>query len=138
MGRIETRIKNAIEKFKQDTDLVELLKEVADVGDRSVNCTGHAAIMYDAIRQYCPKPLFECVFYDGENGDYHLLDFDPNGLGRGELLMKIRAELMSEYHIEIGDFNAIGKAIETVYLLNTNTLIRVHPNEVIGGKIKER
>lgn len=122
MGRIETRIKEAFEQYSKDGQLWELIVEIADVGDRSVNCQGHAAIMYDAIKAYCPKPVFECIYYDGVFGSYHLFDFDPNLISRESSLIEVRSRLEHEIGIEP---DCIDKAMESVYLLNMNTLVRI-------------
>ena len=86
MGKIETTVKEAFEQYREDGDLLKLTKTIAHVGDYSVNSQTQAAIMYDAIRKHCPKPLYECVFYDGEHSEYHLFDFDPNLISRESLL----------------------------------------------------
>ena len=49
--------------------------------------------MADAIKSVIPSGGFECLFYDGENGEYHLLDFDPNGLSDADLLDKVKPAL---------------------------------------------
>lgn len=123
MGIIETRIKKAFDKYKKDSNLKELMCEVADVADRSVNCKTHAWIMYDVIKRYCPATTFECVFYDGENGGvYRLLDFDPNVISREALLIEVKNHLMHECHI---DPNGVERAMESVYLLNVNMLVKI-------------
>ena len=53
---IESRIKKAFDGYKKDKDLCKLISEIADVADLSINCQGHANIMYEAIREYCPLP----------------------------------------------------------------------------------
>lgn len=121
MGRIETRIKEAFEQYKKDGNLLELVKEIADVGDCSVNCKYHAGFMYDAIREYCPKSVFECVFYDGEHGHYQLFDFDPNNISKESLLIEAKARLQSECFI---DSDYIDKAMENIYLIDTNIMIK--------------
>jgi len=45
----------------------------------------------DAIKSVIPAGSFEVLFYDGENGGYHLLDFDPNGLSDVDLLDKVKS-----------------------------------------------
>lgn len=122
MGRIETRIKEAFEQYKKDGKLLPLVKEIADVGDKSVNCKYHAAIMYEALRDYCPKPVFECVYYDGENGEYHLFDFDPNSISRKSLLIEVRSRLEHEIGVEL---DYIDTAMKSVYLLDSNSLVKV-------------
>lgn len=126
MYRIETRIKNAFDRYQENGNLKELAVEVADVADYSVHSRGNAVIMYDAISTYCPLTAFECVFYDGETGVYHLLDFDPNGLDREALLTQIYAHLRLECFIDQVDRK---KAMENVYLLNVNTLVKVRELE---------
>lgn len=63
----------------------------------------------------------ECVYYDGEEGVYRLLDFDPNGLDREALLALIYMHLRLDCHIDQVDRE---KAMENVYLLNTNALVK--------------
>lgn len=122
MGKIETTIKEAFEQYRKDGDLLKFTKTIAHVGDYSVNSQTQAAVMYDAIREYCPATLFECVYYDGEHGHYHLFDFDPNNISRKSLLIEVRARLQSECYI---DLDGVDKAMESVYLINTNTIIKV-------------
>lgn len=119
---IETKIKEAFEAYKKDGNLLKLVADVVYVADYSIRCQEHAMIMNDKIRQYCPTTLFECVYYDGTSGDYHLLDFDPNDISRESLLIEIRARLTHKFHIP-SDY--IDKAMESVYLLNTGTLVKV-------------
>jgi len=119
MGKIEAKIKNAFDQFKQDSDLLKLAKDIAHVGDYSVNSQTQAAIMYDAIREHCPPSLFECVFYDGEHGHYHLFDFDPNPISRKSLLIEVKARLQSECHV---DPDGVDKAMESVYLIDTSMM----------------
>ncbi|KKN53857.1 hypothetical protein LCGC14_0598160 [marine sediment metagenome] len=122
MGIIETKIKNAFGQYRKDGDLLRFTKDIAHVGDYSVNSQTQAAIMYDAIREHCPKPVFECIYYDGEHGEYHLFDFDPNLISRKSLLIEVRSRLQHEIGIEL---DYIDKAMESVYLLNVNTLVRI-------------
>lgn len=122
MRIIETKIKKAFDEYRKDGHLEKLICKVADVGDHSVNCQGHADIMYDAIKEHCPKPVFECIYYDGEHGEYHLFDFDPNLISRESLLIEVRSRLEHEIGVE-PDY--IDKAMESVYLLNSNSLVRI-------------
>jgi len=70
-----------------------------------------------------PPSTFECLYYDGENGGiYHLLDFDPNQLEGEALDAAIRICLQHQCHIEL---DYIDEAMESVYLMNTNTLVKV-------------
>lgn len=68
------------------------------------------------------SPVFECVFYDGEEGVYRLLDFDPNQLDKGALRASIEISLAHECFIDPDD---IKQAMENVYLLDTNALVKV-------------
>lgn len=122
MGIIETRIKNAFEQYQKDGNLLKFTKNVADVGDYSVNSQTQAAIMYDAIRIHCPKPVFECVYYNGEYSTYYLFDFDPNPISKESLLIEVRARLQSECFI---DPDYVDKAMQSVYLIDTNTMRKV-------------
>lgn len=122
MGIIETKIKNAFGQYREDGDLLKFTKGIAHVGDCSVNSQTQAAIMYDAIREHCPKPLFECVYYDGENGGYHLFDFDPNLINGECLLIEVRSRLQHECHV---DPDGVDKAMKSVYLIDFNTMIKV-------------
>lgn len=123
MYKIESRIKKAFDRYRQNSILKELIVEIADVADYSVHSKGNASIMYNAIKDYCPLLNFECIYYDGENGGvYRLLDFDPNRLDKKALLERIKTHLVHYCHI---DFDSLKKAMENVYLLNVNTLIKV-------------
>ena len=126
MGIIETKIKNIFEQYREDGDFLKLAKDIAHVGDYSVHSQTTAAIMYDAIRQHCPAAQFECVYYDGEHGEYHLFDFDPNPISRESLLIEVRSRLEHECHVDPDD---VDKAIESVYLIDTNAMIKVVTNE---------
>ena len=122
MGIIETRIKNAVDRFKANGDLEKFACTVANVGDYSVHSEGHASIMYDAIKKYCPSPVFECVFYDGENEVYHLLDFDPNKLDNKSIQAKAHSRLQHQCHIDPCD---VDEFMDDVYLINVNTMIKI-------------
>ncbi len=122
MGIIETKIKNIFEQYRKDGDLLKLAKDIAHVGDYSVGSQTTAAIMYDAIRTYCPPTDFECIYYDGEHGEYHLFDFDPNDMSTECILEAVRSRLQHEIGVEL---DYIDKAMESVYLLNSNTLVKV-------------
>ena len=75
---------------------------------------------YDAIREHFLQPIFECLYYDGENGEYRLLDFNPNKLSKEKLKSEIKQCLLS-FGIEP---EYLDKAIESVYLIDTNNLIK--------------
>jgi len=122
MGIIETRIKEAFNKFKQDGNLCDLAETIAHVADYSVQSARNATIMYEAIRTYCPITTFECVYYDGEHSEYRLFDFDPNLISKESLLIEVRSRLEHEIGVEL---DYIDKAMESVYLMNTNTLLKV-------------
>lgn len=63
----------------------------------------------------------ECLWYNGEGGKYHLLDFDPDGLTKIELKEEIINHLK---RLGLSNDDII-KAAETVYLININNLKRV-------------
>jgi len=118
----EIRIKDALDRFKQDGDLQELTLAIAYIGNYSIHSQQNATLMYDKIRKYCPKPAFECVYYDGEHGEYHLFDFDPNNVSKKSLLIEVKARLQSECYI---DPDGIDKAMQNVYLIDTNMMRKV-------------
>lgn len=68
----------------------------------------------------------ECVYYNGEEDVYHLLDFNPNEISKESLLIEVKCRLMSECHI---DPDGIEQAMKSVYLLNVNTLVKVKDEE---------
>jgi hypothetical protein len=122
MGVIADGIKYAADKLYKEGDVVTAAKKVAHVGDYSVRSQDHAGIMYDAIREHFKKPVFECVFYDGENGVYHLLDFDPNGLSKEELLEEVKSRLQHQCNVDPCD---VDRFMESVYLIDSNMMIKV-------------
>ena len=65
----------------------------------------------------------ECLFYNGEFGNYELLDFDPNGLTNKQIKEKARQELIKKYCV--GEDEEIGNLMENVYLINIDDLERV-------------
>lgn len=122
MGKINDQVKDAFGKFKKDGDLQKLVMKLVMDADYSVRFAHQLADVRDAIKEHCPTTLFECVYYDGENGEYHLFDFDPNPISRESLLIEARARLEHEISVEL---DYIDKAMQSVYLLNSNSLVRV-------------
>lgn len=122
MGRIEEQVKNAFNKFKENSNLYEFVRKLIVDADYSVRFAWQLSEVLDAIKKYCPQTLFECVFYDGENGVYHLLDFDPNGLSDKQLKEKIRNSLQHQCHIDPSD---VDRFMDSVYLINTNIMVKV-------------
>jgi len=123
MGIIETQIKEAFDKFKQNGNLHELTRKLLCDADYSVRFAWQMSDVLDALKRQCPKPIFECVFYDGENdGNYHLFNFDPNLISRESLLIEVRSRLEHEIGVEL---DYVDKAMESVYLLNSNSLVKV-------------
>ena len=122
MGIIETRIKETFDEYRKSNHLNKLVHEIVNIADYSVHSRDNAEIMYAAIKKYCPIPVYECVYYDGEAGVYRLLDFNPNGLDRETLLLKIESHLVQDCYINSDE---VDKAMENVYLLNINTLKKV-------------
>ena len=68
----------------------------------------------------------ECLWYDGVQGCYHLLDFDPNGL-KIRQIVQIAKKLLEDCFGLYGE--DLEKAMETVYLLDVDSLRRVKTNE---------
>jgi len=122
MGKIESQIKLAFDKFKKDGNLYELIRKLIDDADFSVRFGWQMSAVFDALKKHCPASVFECVYYDGENGEYHLFDFDPNIISKKSLLVEIKSRLQHEIGVE---FNYLDKAMEDVYLINTNTMVKV-------------
>lgn len=48
-GRIRNKVHDAFVKFREDGDLRQLVRTVADVADISVRSYGNAVIMYEQI-----------------------------------------------------------------------------------------
>ena len=122
MGIIETQVKEAFDAYKQDGDFHKFVRKIVVDADYSVRFAWQLSDVLDAIKKHCPKPVFECIYYDGEHGEYHLFDFDPNLISRKSLLIEVRSRLQHEIDVEL---DYIDKAMESVYLLNTNTLVRI-------------
>jgi len=68
----------------------------------------------------------ECLWYDGVQGCYHLLDFDPNGLKIRQIVQNAKKLLEDCFGLYGEDLE---KAMETVYLLDVDSLRRVKTNE---------
>lgn len=67
----------------------------------------------------------ECLWYNGETGNYELLDFDPNGLTKEEIIKevtKIFEEIFPEWNNP--KFNK-EKVFETLYLLDIDNLEKI-------------
>ena len=64
----------------------------------------------------------ECLWYDGVQGCYHLLDFDPNGLEDWQVIEKVKKQLEDCFGLYSEDLE---KAMETVYLIDVDKLERV-------------
>lgn len=73
----------------------------------------------------------ECVWYNGD-GQYELLDFDPNGLTKEQVMEKAKEELRKLFCINNEDFE---KAKETLYLINVESLQKVRDLTEVEGKI---
>lgn len=63
----------------------------------------------------------ECLWYNGVLGCYELLDFDPNGLSKEEIVEEAKAKLL----LKGFEFNDLNKALETLYLIDVDALKRV-------------
>lgn len=64
----------------------------------------------------------ECLWYNGEVGVYELLDFNPDGLTKAQIIRKAKEILNKEYA-----FDDVGmrKAMETLYLIDIDNLEHV-------------
>ena len=65
----------------------------------------------------------ECLWYNGEVSCYELLDFDPNGLTKDEIINKAWEILVRKYGFN--DMEERDKAMETLYLLDVDNLEKV-------------
>jgi len=123
MGIMENQVKDAFDKFKKDGNLYEFARKLIVDADYSIRFEWMLSDTLDALKKHCPPSTFECVFYDGENGGiYHLLDFDPNGLSKKQLNKKIQSSLQYQCHIDPCD---VDRFMDNVYLINTNTMMKV-------------
>lgn len=123
MNKIETQIKDAFNQFRKDGNLHAFLRKLLYDADYSVRFAWQFSETLDALKRQCPPPIFECVFYDGENGEYHLLDFDPNlPMSKKSFRAKVENCLQNQCHIDPDD---VDKAMESVYLIDTNMMRKV-------------
>jgi hypothetical protein len=122
MGKIETQIKDAFNQFRKDGNFHAFLRKLLCDADYSVRFAWQFSETLDALKRQCPRPVFECMFYDDEHGHYHLFDFNPNNINRESILIEVRARLQSECYI---DPDGIDKAMESVYLIDTNMIRKV-------------
>ena len=122
MGIINDQVKHAFDNFKKDGDLQKFVMKLVYDANSSVRYAWQFAEVQDALRKHCPKPVFECVYYDGEHGEYRLFDFDPNGLSSESIQIKVRGHLQRKIGVEL---DYIDKAMESVYLIDTNAMIKV-------------
>ena len=67
----------------------------------------------------------ECLWYDGVQGCYHLLDFDPNGLRDWQIIKGVKKQLEDCFGLYGQDLE---KAMETVYLIDVDNLEKVKKN----------
>ena len=63
----------------------------------------------------------ECLWYNGELSCYELLDFDPNGMHKEEIIEEAKARLI----LKGINFKDLDKALETLYLIDVDDLKRV-------------
>jgi hypothetical protein len=64
----------------------------------------------------------ECLWYDGVQGCYHLLDFDPNGLEDWQVIENAKKQLEDCFGFYGEDLE---KAMDTAYLIDVDKLVRV-------------
>lgn len=129
MGIIRSNVKKAFDVYQQDGNLQNLIKKIVADVDYSVRFAWQMSEALDAIRQTIPNGTFEVLFYDGENGEYRLLDFNPAGLSKDELTEKIESALRYQVGVE-SDY--IDKAMDSVYLVPDYALIKV---DIFRGEI---
>lgn len=67
----------------------------------------------------------ECLWYDGVEGCYHLLEFDPDGLRVWEIVENAKKQLADCFGLYAEDLE---KAMETVYLIDIGSLRKVKKN----------
>ena len=65
----------------------------------------------------------ECLWYNGEFGEYELLDFDPDGLTKAQIIEKATKILKQKYMFEDGD---MPKILRTLYLIDVDNLENVY------------
>lgn len=78
----------------------------------------------------------ECLWYNGETSAYELLDFDPNGLTKEQIIEKAKKEFDS-----MGIFGeAVDKALETLYLIDVSNLesLKKTGNKELPNEIKKQ
>ena len=80
MSVIKNNVKKAFGQYRKDGNLRKFAWKLICDADYSVRYAWQMSDTLDAVKEFIPQPLFECLWYDGENGVYHLLDFNPNGL----------------------------------------------------------
>ena len=72
------------------------------------------------------KVTKECLWYDGVQGCYYLLNFDPNGLVDWQIIENAKKQLEDCFGLYGKDLE---KAMETVYLIDVDSLEKVKKNE---------
>ena len=65
----------------------------------------------------------EVLFYNGEEGHYEVLDFDPNGLTVKEVKEKVMLVMKSEYQLEWDEYK------DVIYIINIDNLERLREME---------
>ncbi len=64
----------------------------------------------------------ECIWYNGETGAYELLDFDPNGLSKEEIIKEAEKNFEKTFpEWDNPGFNK-EKIFETLYLIDVDNL----------------
>lgn len=72
------------------------------------------------------KVTKECLWYDGVQVCYYLLNFDPNGLVDWQIIENAKKQLEDCFGLYGKDLE---KAMETVYLIDVDSLEKVKKNE---------
>lgn len=82
----------------------------------------------------CSTGMKECVWYNGEEGVYELLDFDPNCRDTKEIREMAWYRLSEKYSFDVTHKNSI---LSTLYLLPVDCLIHVGGNYVRLDRIEQ-
>lgn len=61
----------------------------------------------------------ECLWYNGETSSYELLDFNPNGLTKEQIIECAKELLLERYSFSSEELN---KLLDTLYLIDINNL----------------
>ena len=121
MGKISDGIKTTFEEYKKTGDVSKFAYNIANVADYSVHSQQNADLMYEVIREEANKfNTKECLWYNSEIGHYELLDFDPNGLTKQQIINRAWKILIELYLFKKNDEREV---LDSLYLLPVHSLI---------------